>query len=173
MTARELEVQDRQGRWYSLRIRPYKNVDNRIDGAVLTLMDIGAVKRYQEQVERSRQHLLATLDLMAQPIIVVDDEQVVRAATQSFYETFSLHSADVVGRPLFDIAKKRWSAPALRSLVKQLRESDAASSTEIDHDLTGDGIARRYRISGLQLPIENSRWTVLAVQDVSHGDGAT
>ena len=33
----EREVRDRQGRWFSLRIRPYKSLDNKIDGAVLAL----------------------------------------------------------------------------------------------------------------------------------------
>src|SRR5205814_3177957 len=32
---REREVQDHEGNLYALRIRPYKNVENRIDGAVL------------------------------------------------------------------------------------------------------------------------------------------
>jgi two-component system CheB/CheR fusion protein len=37
---REVEVQDRNGKWYSLRIRPYKTTNNKIDGAVLVLIDI-------------------------------------------------------------------------------------------------------------------------------------
>jgi two-component system CheB/CheR fusion protein len=43
-------VQDRQGRWYSLRIRPYRTADNKIDGAVLTLFDINAPKRHEGSV---------------------------------------------------------------------------------------------------------------------------
>src|SRR6185295_5596649 len=35
VTVREREVQDVQGYWYSLRVRPYMTQDNRIDGAVL------------------------------------------------------------------------------------------------------------------------------------------
>ena len=38
------EVQDSQGRAFSLTIRPYKNIDNRIDGAVLALFDVGRAK---------------------------------------------------------------------------------------------------------------------------------
>jgi two-component system CheB/CheR fusion protein len=41
----EREVQDKQGHWYLLRIRPYKSADNRIDGAVVALFDIDAAKR--------------------------------------------------------------------------------------------------------------------------------
>jgi two-component system CheB/CheR fusion protein len=38
--ARERNVRDKQGRAYSLRVRPYRTTDNKIDGAVLTLVDI-------------------------------------------------------------------------------------------------------------------------------------
>ncbi|HMC83795.1 MAG TPA: PAS domain-containing protein, partial [Candidatus Polarisedimenticolia bacterium] len=41
---RHLEVQDKQGRWYSLWIRPYKTSDNKIDGAILALVDIHPFK---------------------------------------------------------------------------------------------------------------------------------
>lgn len=34
------KVKDSQGREYSLRIRPYRTIDNKIDGAVITLVDI-------------------------------------------------------------------------------------------------------------------------------------
>jgi len=35
VSIKEREVQDREGHWYSLRIRPYRTTDNRIDGAML------------------------------------------------------------------------------------------------------------------------------------------
>ncbi len=40
LSVREREVRDKQDRLYSLRIRPYRTADNKIDGAVLTLVDI-------------------------------------------------------------------------------------------------------------------------------------
>src|SRR5262249_46405085 len=44
LSLREQEVRDAQGRAYSLRIRPYRTADNKIDGAVLTLVDINGKK---------------------------------------------------------------------------------------------------------------------------------
>ncbi|BAY75589.1 signal transduction histidine hinase [Nostoc linckia NIES-25] len=38
------EVQDQDGHWYDLRIRPYKTSDNKIDGAVVVLVDIDTLK---------------------------------------------------------------------------------------------------------------------------------
>jgi two-component system CheB/CheR fusion protein len=46
----ERDVRDQSGRWYSLRIRPYKNVENKIDGAVLTLFDVDVPKRSEQRI---------------------------------------------------------------------------------------------------------------------------
>jgi two-component system CheB/CheR fusion protein len=40
LEVKELEIHDRSGRSHSLRIRPYKTTDNKIDGAVLVLVDL-------------------------------------------------------------------------------------------------------------------------------------
>jgi two-component system CheB/CheR fusion protein len=45
LEVRELRVEDREGRRYLLRIRPYKTADNKIDGAVLVLIDIEQWKK--------------------------------------------------------------------------------------------------------------------------------
>src|SRR5437868_6205991 len=45
---RERKVSDQNGRKYSLRIRPYRTTDNKIDGAVLTLIDIDGAREQQK-----------------------------------------------------------------------------------------------------------------------------
>ena len=40
LSVRQRDVRGEQGRWYSLRIRPYRTTDNKVDGAVITLVDI-------------------------------------------------------------------------------------------------------------------------------------
>ena len=37
--AKQFRVQDREGKWCNLRITPYRTLDNRIDGAVLSVLD--------------------------------------------------------------------------------------------------------------------------------------
>src|SRR6476620_11169968 len=41
----ERDVRDKNGKWYSLSIRPYKTIDNKIEGAVISLADIDDLKR--------------------------------------------------------------------------------------------------------------------------------
>jgi two-component system, chemotaxis family, CheB/CheR fusion protein len=50
VTVQEREVRDAQGRWHLLRVRAYKTIENRIEGAVLMLVDVDALKRAQEAV---------------------------------------------------------------------------------------------------------------------------
>ena len=59
----EREVQDRHGRWFLLRILPYRN-KTRIDGIVLTLIDVSPLKLAEEDAReavRRRDHFLAML----------------------------------------------------------------------------------------------------------------
>lgn len=44
LNTRERKVRDREGRDYSLRVRPYRTTDNKIDGAVITLVDLEGKK---------------------------------------------------------------------------------------------------------------------------------
>jgi two-component system CheB/CheR fusion protein len=51
---RERRVTDKEGRRYSLRVRPYRTTDNKIDGAVITLIDLDEEKE-GDALKTSRQ----------------------------------------------------------------------------------------------------------------------
>ena len=50
------------GRWQRLQIRPYQTADKRIDGAVVSLVDIDALKSALTEVGRARDFAAATLE---------------------------------------------------------------------------------------------------------------
>jgi two-component system CheB/CheR fusion protein len=52
VSVKERDVQDPAGRWYSMRIRPYKTSENKIDGAVITWIDITTLKQSLEDSEK-------------------------------------------------------------------------------------------------------------------------
>jgi two-component system CheB/CheR fusion protein len=54
MTATETEIQDGKSRWFRLQVRPYRTLDNRIDGVVVALIDIDALKRSLAEVGLAR-----------------------------------------------------------------------------------------------------------------------
>ena len=85
---REREVRDREGRRYALRIYPYRTGDNRIDGAVLVLLDIDELKRSQEEASEARDYAQAIVATVREPLLVLDGELRVVTANAAFYRTF-------------------------------------------------------------------------------------
>jgi two-component system CheB/CheR fusion protein len=100
----EREVQDREGRWFSLRVRPYRSAENKIDGAVVALFDIDAPKRYEAAV-RSALGLAETLLLeTTEPAALLDAGLRLRAANARFLELFAIPADGFRGRRLVDVA---------------------------------------------------------------------
>lgn len=54
LTTIEQEVQDRTGYWYRLIIQPYQMIDNRINGVIISLIDIDSLKRNAMLIEAAR-----------------------------------------------------------------------------------------------------------------------
>jgi two-component system CheB/CheR fusion protein len=48
LVRQEVELQDKKGNWYSMRIAPYRTLENVIDGVVLTFVDISKLKQIKE-----------------------------------------------------------------------------------------------------------------------------
>ncbi|MCL5949801.1 MAG: PAS domain S-box protein, partial [Candidatus Bathyarchaeota archaeon] len=56
-----MEVSDEKGRFYEMRVRPYITEENRIDGAVLSFIDVDVMKKHEGevQVEKEKYRTLA------------------------------------------------------------------------------------------------------------------
>ncbi|MFA6448076.1 MAG: chemotaxis protein CheB [bacterium] len=53
LVMKEVETQTKAGLWYQLRIRPYRTIENVIEGAVITFVDITEIKRARESLKKS------------------------------------------------------------------------------------------------------------------------
>jgi two-component system CheB/CheR fusion protein len=55
LVVKEAQVQTMAGRWFTMRIRPYRTLDNVIEGVVLTFEDITQMKQVQEELNEARE----------------------------------------------------------------------------------------------------------------------
>ncbi|HVP48110.1 MAG TPA: chemotaxis protein CheB [Bryobacteraceae bacterium] len=131
----EAEVQDANGRWHLLRIRPYRTEDNRIEGAVIVLVDINDMKQVSEEIRLARDFNQSIIETTRSSLLVLDAEQRAKLANPAFYQMFQLTPDEVVGRSVFDIAGGHWTFPALRSLLEQLTPSNGRlDDYALEHD---------------------------------------
>jgi two-component system, chemotaxis family, CheB/CheR fusion protein len=124
LTTTEQEVQDRTGRWYSLRIRPYRTTDNRIDGVVIGLIDIDSLKGHAKLLEASRDYANAIVETVRHPLLVIDPDLRVIRANQSFYASFDLTPAQTEQQSIFEVGNRAWDLPSLRSLLEIVLNQD-------------------------------------------------
>ncbi len=59
LATKEIRVQDKDGHWYMLRILPYRTLENVIEGAAVTFMDISEVVKAQVDMAQLHQALAA------------------------------------------------------------------------------------------------------------------
>lgn len=76
LVPKDVEVQARDGNWYMMRIHPYRTLENVIEGAVITFVDISEVKRSEKGLRKANElQRLAVVVRDAQDAITVQDLQ--------------------------------------------------------------------------------------------------
>ena len=71
---REVEVQDREGRWHLLRVRPYRTADNKIEGLVVVLLDIDQLRRSQKHLIDAHHFASSVVESVPVPIVVLNQD---------------------------------------------------------------------------------------------------
>ena len=158
----EREVRDRSGRWYSLRVRPYLTLDNKIDGAVLVLLDIDELKQALDYAE-------AIITTARQPMIVLDEKLRVRTANQSFYETFQVVPEQTEHRFIYDLGNRQWDIPKLRTALEEiLPQNNEFKNFEVEHQFESIG-SKTMLLSARRLVQQSSgeKLILLAIEDIT------
>ncbi|WP_310430199.1 PAS domain-containing protein, partial [Chamaesiphon sp. VAR_48_metabat_135_sub] len=134
LTLKELEIQTQTGYWYTLRIRPYRTVENRIDGVVLVLLDIDALKRSATIVEAARNYAEAIVETVQVPLLVLEADFSVNTANRAFCETFQVSQTETANSTIFELGNGQWNIPGLRSILEDiLADSRILSNFEVEH----------------------------------------
>ncbi|MDD2903030.1 MAG: PAS domain-containing protein, partial [Syntrophales bacterium] len=134
------DVQDSQGYWYRLSIRPYYTMDKKIEGAVITLMDINELKGNLLRLNQSQSLVQGVLGSMGEALLVMDRDLHIKMANQAFYKTFQLTPEETIGSHLCEIGKRQWDIPELKDLLKDVLVRDLSFQNYLfEYDFPGVG----------------------------------
>jgi two-component system CheB/CheR fusion protein len=116
LVPKEAEVQVKAGAWYLLRIRPYRTLENTIEGAVITLVDISERKKLQEAVQRNEARLSALVNQAYAGVSEVDLDGKLLFANDRLCEMLGYTRDELLRRRLSDITDPDDAARVRRQL---------------------------------------------------------
>ncbi len=131
MSAQSSEVQDRDGRCYTLSIRPYKTLDNRIEGVVMSFINIDSTKEAERMHRMLQQelHLAAVVRDSNDAVTVQDFSGRILAWNRRAQEMFGYTEQEALqldaGALIPESAREE-----MRSLIERLKRGEQAAPCE-------------------------------------------
>ena len=109
------------------------------------------------------------VDTVREPVLVLDNELRVIAASRSFYSAFKVKPDDTQGRLLYALGDGQWDIPKLRVLLEKIiPEKGVMEGYEVEHEFPGLG-HRTMRLNARQVFYEGGSHTtiLLGIEDVT------
>jgi two-component system, chemotaxis family, CheB/CheR fusion protein len=137
---RETEVRSRESTWFSIRLLPYRTVDNVIDGVVITFVDITALKKVEEEAMNARTYAENITDTVREALLVLDADFKVVSANRAFLAMFRTARERTEGRRIFELGNGQWNIPRLRELLEKIiPENSSFNDFVVEHDFPDMG----------------------------------
>lgn len=120
----ERELRSVDGHHYQARLKPYRTPDDDVDGVVITFTDISAHVASEARAHAAQIFAESIVDTVREPLLVLDGDLVVVAASGSFYRRFQSNRQETIGCRLYDLGDRQWDIPALRTLLGEVLPRD-------------------------------------------------
>jgi two-component system CheB/CheR fusion protein len=168
LTAREIEVQDREGHWYLLRVRPYRTADNKIEGLVVALVDIDQLRRSQQELRTARDFSRSIIQGVPLPLAVVDSDLRIRETNQAFCALAHLENGDLERRFLPALTGTLWGLDQqLRDALETLRNMHTVGeSFEFEHVSPGEK-GKSLCVRGCVLQPDGEQYLLVTIEDIT------
>jgi len=120
LNKKEVDVQAKDGRWFSVRMLPYRNSQNVIDGVIITFGDVTRLKEAETVAREAQSAAEGIMQTVPHPLVVLDHELRVRSANPAFYDMLRISDKEAVGRPFADLQKGKWRHSELEQGLNDL-----------------------------------------------------
>ena len=165
----EKELPDKEGRWFFMKIIPYRTLENSIDGVVVIFLDITAQKQAQLDAEQARSIAEGILGTVPCSLLVLDDEMRIISANQFFCEMFQVSRKQTEGQSLYDLGNRQWDIPELKKALEDiLPELRDLTDFEVTHDFQNLG-RKTMRLNARQIfqKSTGTKTILLVIEDVT------
>ena len=110
---------------------------------------IEGVKLVEHIWEKSWTYIKTVVDVVREPILILDKNFSVMAANESFYRTFQVEPKDTEKRIVYELGNGQWNIPALRKLLEDILPKNTF--------FKGFEVAHEFPFIGRKIMILNAR----------------
>ncbi len=161
----EREVESNDNHVYLVRLRPYRTVDNHIDGVVITFVDITERRRAEEQITLERDYAQSIVDTLHEALLVLTPDLRVLSANSAFYTQFAVEPATTEGQLIYELGNGQWDLPELRTLLEEVLPTNKVfDGYKMTH--TFEQIGPRTMVLNARR-LDNVQRILLAIEDVT------
>lgn len=96
----EREIQDEAGRWYLTRVLPYRTTEDRIDGVVVTFVDIDARKEAEAKVAAGADRLRRMINVDAVGVLISDESGTLVESNETYRKMSGYSREEISSRTL-------------------------------------------------------------------------
>ena len=121
----EREVRTRDGRWHLMRALPYRTAEDRIEGVVLTFVDITERRRIEERLRNSEARLSAIVEQSAAGIASLSVDGTFTFVNAKLASLLGYAHESLIGHALIDLVAET-HRPELRERFTSLTRDGAA-----------------------------------------------
>jgi two-component system CheB/CheR fusion protein len=161
LTPIEREIRSRAGGWYLVRIRPYRTIDDKIDGVVTTFIDVTERRQMEDALRTGQDDLrqeARLVELSRAPIFVWDFDGPILQWNRGSEELYGYKREEVLGKNKEDLLKTTVPGSTFQA-IRELLLQNGAWKGELCH-VTKDG--RRLTVeSHIELVQEGGHRLVL------------
>ena len=124
LIVKEMEVQTKHGDWYNLRIIPYRTLNNFINGAVMTMVNITPLKTLQLKLYGLKCSIKTMLNCSPHRAIVLDHSLSVINANTQFQEYYELEETEIEKLSFKSFVQEKWGIKNPNAWILKLREEN-------------------------------------------------
>lgn len=85
--------------------------------------------------EESWTYIKTVVDVLREPVLILDKDLNVLAANEAFYNLFQVKPANTEGHIVYELGNGQWNIPALRKLLEDILPKDTFfKGFEVDHE---------------------------------------
>ncbi len=124
--------------------------------------------------EESWTYIKTVVDVVREPVLILDKKLCVLAANESFYRTFQVESSDTEGTLVYKLGNGQWDIPDLRRLLEDiLPKNTFFKGFRVTHEFPSIGRkimilnARQIHYGGLRPSNEIPSIIMLAMEDIT------